>query len=254
MSDANESIFDRVVVGVDGSEAGFEACRQAARLATETTAIDAVLVRPPSAPEPARAPGAGAGWDPDDALARALQILGGHARAHRLDGFAAPALLAELRRFEATLVVLGTHGHGRLAEIVFGGVAGEILHQAPSSVLVARRCLDERFPHRIVVGHDGSAPSDAALAVADALARRFQSSISVITALAGQVADPTHLPGHDRHIVAQHPVVALVEAARDADLLVVGSRGLHGVKALGSVSERVAHDAVCSVLVVRGRP
>jgi nucleotide-binding universal stress UspA family protein len=31
----------------------------------------------------------------------------------------------------------------------------------------------------------------------------------------------------------------------------VGSRGLHGVRALGSVSERVAHDARCSVLVIR---
>lgn len=39
-----------------------------------------------------------------------------------------------------------------------------------------------------------------------------------------------------------------------AHLAVVGSRGLHGVKALGSVSERVAHDAACSVLVVRRAP
>jgi nucleotide-binding universal stress UspA family protein len=46
-------------------------------------------------------------------------------------------------------------------------------------------------------------------------------------------------------------VSRLVEAAMDADLLVVGSRGLHGIKALGSVSERVAHEAKCSVLVVR---
>jgi nucleotide-binding universal stress UspA family protein len=37
----------------------------------------------------------------------------------------------------------------------------------------------------------------------------------------------------------------------DADLLVVGSRGLDGFRALGSVSERVAHEASCSVLVVR---
>ena len=47
---------------------------------------------------------------------------------------------------------------------------------------------------------------------------------------------------------------ALVEAAADADLLVVGSRGLHGFKALGSVSERVAYEAACSVLVVRTTP
>ena len=34
-------------------------------------------------------------------------------------------------------------------------------------------------------------------------------------------------------------------------LVVVGSRGLHGLAALGSVSERVAHSAACSTLVVR---
>jgi nucleotide-binding universal stress UspA family protein len=47
------------------------------------------------------------------------------------------------------------------------------------------------------------------------------------------------------------PVRALVAAAADADLVIVGSRGLHGVRSLGSVSERVAHEASCSVLVAR---
>ena len=42
-------------------------------------------------------------------------------------------------------------------------------------------------------------------------------------------------------------------AAADGDLLVVGSRRLHGMKALGSVSERVAHRAPCSTLIVRER-
>jgi nucleotide-binding universal stress UspA family protein len=36
-----------------------------------------------------------------------------------------------------------------------------------------------------------------------------------------------------------------------ADLVVVGSRSLRGLPALGSVSERVAHEARCAVLVVR---
>ena len=47
------------------------------------------------------------------------------------------------------------------------------------------------------------------------------------------------------------PVQAIVSAAADADLVVVGSRGMHGLKALGSVSERVAPQANCSTLVVR---
>ncbi len=47
------------------------------------------------------------------------------------------------------------------------------------------------------------------------------------------------------------PADYLVGASNDADLLVLGSRGLHSFAALGSVSERVAHKASCPVLVVR---
>ncbi len=50
------------------------------------------------------------------------------------------------------------------------------------------------------------------------------------------------------------PVRGLVGASGTVDLVVVGSRGLHGLKALGSVSERVAHQALSSVLVVREAP
>jgi nucleotide-binding universal stress UspA family protein len=39
-------------------------------------------------------------------------------------------------------------------------------------------------------------------------------------------------------------------APRTVDLVVVGSRGVHGLRALGSVSERVAHQAHCTALVV----
>ena len=44
---------------------------------------------------------------------------------------------------------------------------------------------------------------------------------------------------------------ALTAASAGADLIVLGSRGLHGLKSLGSVSERVAHRAPCSTLIVR---
>ena len=101
----------------------------------------------------------------------------------------------------------------------------------PSSVLVARKPL-KAFPSSIVVGVDDSPKGVTADAVAKDLAERFGAEL-------------------DRYENVRNPVNTLVEAAIEADLLVVGSRRLHGVKALGSVSERVAHEAKCSVLVVR---
>ena len=48
------------------------------------------------------------------------------------------------------------------------------------------------------------------------------------------------------------PVEALVEQLKDASLVVVGTRGLTGAKAvLGSVSREVRERAHCTVLVVR---
>lgn len=58
-----------------------------------------------------------------------------------------------------------------------------------------------------------------------------------------------------RRSVAQgHPADVLVQAARGADLLVVGSRGHGGFTAalLGSVSHYCVHHAPCPVLVIRG--
>jgi len=48
------------------------------------------------------------------------------------------------------------------------------------------------------------------------------------------------------------PAQALIDASNDADLVVVGSRGVGGFTALmlGSVSSQVAHHAACPVVIV----
>ncbi len=56
-------------------------------------------------------------------------------------------------------------------------------------------------------------------------------------------------------VVENTPGAALLDAASEADLLVVGSRG-HGSIAgmlLGSVSTHVVHHSPCPVLIVRPR-
>lgn len=56
-----------------------------------------------------------------------------------------------------------------------------------------------------------------------------------------------------QHVVQGHPAAVLLEAAADADLLVVGSRGHGGFTGmlLGSVSQHVIAHAPCPVVVVR---
>jgi nucleotide-binding universal stress UspA family protein len=54
----------------------------------------------------------------------------------------------------------------------------------------------------------------------------------------------------ERAVICDDPAHALVESARDADLLVVGSQGLGSNPAIGSVSQRVIRDAPCPVVVV----
>lgn len=253
-----DSVFARIVVGVDGTAAGEEACRQALRLADAAGTIEAACavyvgqaaLAGLSAPRLAEE----LEQEGREALERARAILGDRGETRLIEGMTVTSLTHELERVRATLVAIGSHGHRRATEILIGGAAGELLHGAPCSVLVARPAREPAaFPRSIVVGLDGSAHADLALAAAEELGRRFRAALRVVVALDGKEVDLVHV--HERARAAEElpgrPVAVLVEAAEAADLVVVGSRGLHGLRALGSVSERVAHQARSSVLVVR---
>jgi nucleotide-binding universal stress UspA family protein len=256
------SVFSRVLVGIDGSEESREAARQAAILVDgELTLLASYDVVPAIV--------AGTGTHVPDYFDEDLQrdaAKGALGRAHEDVAIASPtgkivrgrpaaALISEVERKQDTLLVVGSHGHGRLAGFVIGSTATEVIHKAPCSVLVARRRSEsDEFPNKVVVGVDGSPESAAAYAVACRLSERFDAQLWPVVAAGGKSVDQ-RLVGlimdGQREESPDDPVAALVAAAADADMLVVGSRGLHGLSALGSVSERVAHQARSSVLVVR---
>ncbi len=135
---------------------------------------------------------------------------------------------------------------------------------------------------RIVAGFDGSAPSLDALAWAARQADLTGSTLQIVmtwelpssygwavpvpadfdpetdsqraadTAVAGLRAEHPGLVV-DTRLVNGHPAPILVEASKDADLLVVGSRG-HGEfvgMLIGSVSAYCVTNAHCPVLVYR---
>ncbi len=135
---------------------------------------------------------------------------------------------------------------------------------------------------RVVVGVDGSAASEDAVAWAARQAELIGAELELVTAWewpstygAPMVLPEQFNPAEDaEHLLADaetavkqahpglevrrsaaegHPAPILVEASKGATLLVVGNRG-HGAfvgMVLGSVSEHCVTNAHCPVLVVR---
>jgi nucleotide-binding universal stress UspA family protein len=253
-----------VLVGVDGSTAGSEAARQAGLVLApegELTVLGAFDVMhafvgdtvgmTPSV----RIDSAAQREAAESVVARAVDALPG-ATGKVVRGPAWEGLIREAERERDRLIVVGSHGTGRAAGIIIGSTATELVHKAPCSVLIARKAATG-FPRSIVVGIDGSPESAYAFNVAAELSARFDARLWKVVAHGGKGVDRARaeeIVGYRHEDLEDHPVDALVTAAAEADLLVVGSRGLHGVRSLGSVSERVAHRAGCSVLVARKSP
>ncbi len=103
-----------------------------------------------------------------------------------------------------------------------------------------------RLPIQVESMYGISIPADLGLSIRDAAARKLEKSRA-------RVAD-SGLEA-DCHLIDSGAAEAVVAAAEKigADLIAVGTRGLTGIKhvLMGSVAERVAHTAHCSVLVVR---
>jgi nucleotide-binding universal stress UspA family protein len=255
-----ESIYARVVCGVDRSQAGIAAARAAARVADPDGTLTIVAADDTSI-------AVHAGWAMPSVLGELMQA----AEAARDEGLAAAGTLheatgkavegdplrvltAELAKQDATLAVVGSHGIRRAAGIALGAVSTHLLHYAPCSVLIARGEIDgERWPRRVVVGLDGSGESVSAYAAAEELADRYGVPLRAIAATQDAHLDlesarraAGELEEHDARALD-----VLNVASETADLVVVGSRGLRGVRALGSLSERLAHEARSPVLVVR---
>jgi nucleotide-binding universal stress UspA family protein len=181
----------------------------------------------------------------------------------------------------AEMVVVGTRGHGGLSGAPLGSVSWQVAGHAQGCVVVVRgqwRPVN-RSQGPVTVGVDGSPASQAALTVALEEASLRAVPLVAVCALAdapGRLGgarqmeeDFSHLMTIQekeysevtvmRQVEVGSPRSALLTAAADAQLLVVGSRGLGGLAGmrLGSVVEAMLHHSPCPVAVVhpdKGRP
>jgi nucleotide-binding universal stress UspA family protein len=295
-----------VVVGFDGSERSRQAARWAAREAASLGArlvvvnvirgpFPEVVVTPVSAPLPQLVGEQAVRAYTKDHLAElaaecARVAPGVDVDTRAFDGHPA-AVLAEAGR-EARLLVVGSTGATGLTRVFAGSVAADLAHAFSGPLVVIREPrTEDDTDGRVVVGVDGSEPSDRAVEYAvdhvsrhggvlvgvhattglpvDAMAPggawgqglglgldadqlRTSADALIAASLAGPLSRHPEVRA-ERVVSLARPAEALAEEAEGAALLVVGSHGHGAVRRalLGSVSHAMLHHAPCPLALVR---
>ncbi len=187
----------------------------------------------------------------------------------------------------AEIIVVGSHGHGRLDRMVLGSVSREVARRTSIPVLIVPSYINAaNFKlSRILFATDGSPGSEEAAAFVqkllaesptltvqslyvrnDAMYAPFGQVVTETASrerawakmLREQLTTKTFAKYADRHQYMEaegQPSVLICATAKDAqlDAIVMGSHGFGPVNRflLGSVSEEVAHRAPVPVIVVR---
>jgi nucleotide-binding universal stress UspA family protein len=202
-----------------------------------------------------------------------------------------PAAVLCAESAHAALVVLASRGSGGRAAPALGSVADQVARHADSPVMVVQNgeawapigaSLTSARP--VMVGIDDS--PESYLAVGFAFEEAQARGVAVVAVRGWSPTDPPpaaappdpaaaqrrlvdeavtgwqakypYVPVRHR-VVPAEPVAALLAGARDADLVVVGSRGAGSAgrdgprQLLGSVGRRLLHHAPCAVVVVHRR-
>jgi len=293
--------LERIFVAIDFGTASDEALRQAHQRALSTGArlavchiIPSQLRSNPLFPQFNRAAAVKVPLEVDraaEAVSNRVAEITGRTGEHvtiMVDhGSPHAELLKAAEQWNASLIVLGSHGMTSTTGIFLGSVGHKIIQCAHSTVLVARPSNREGG---IVAGTDFSDPALPAISAAIDEASRTKRPLTIVHSLElgfsmaspGAIALgelPPIVSGEDfaamQHnarerllealrsfeadaeaLVTTGPAgLALITAAkeRNANLLVVGTTGLTGLSRilLGSVAEEVASKAPCSVLITR---
>lgn len=201
-----------------------------------------------------------------------------------LDGPAAVRLQEQSRH--AAALVLGSRGHGGFGELLVGSTAVSLAAHAHCPVIVVRgrQPRPDQAPGPVVVGVDGSPGSELALGYAFERAadrgvplRAVRTWMPPAHQWGPRDVDPAKITSAERsaldlalapwrekypdvpvtgEVAAGSAARLLVDASRDAQLAVVGSRGRGGFRGLllGSVSQQLLHHSYCPVAVIRELP
>ena len=288
----------KAVIGVDWSEEAFAAVEQLGLLyrPTEVTLVHGVdlgFFEYPIVAEAANLQGYDifrkAMFDAGcESLERAATMLPSDApKPRQLCEYRKPArfLLDAAASMTADLIVVGTHDHSRMAELVLKSVSHQVLLHATQPTLIVkgkskpvRRLLisvegreDGQHICDWLTRHPFRMPVEATVLTAVPVIQMLESSSSLVGGVGFEAwsdelvrqaennvkACAESLPQlvftSSSRVLKGEPAPVVTEAAKDFDLVVVGSHGRKGLDRflLGSVSHAIVHRAPCSVLVIR---
>jgi nucleotide-binding universal stress UspA family protein len=264
---APASVFPNILCAVDGTRTSTAAVRMAAALAGPGGHLTLLAVTAVA--------GSGAYASADISPKRAELVLNNAKRiaddagvpsSTVVDPGRPPVEVILARACEHDLFAIGAPATSWLGGMLIGGVASVALSQFTTPMLVVRRSFTGSLKgHQILVASDGEKGSDQLVELAGRLgasrgarvtlvnapgaesktnARAIQAQARALALAVPDAGEPLIEPGKAWDVIE--------DAARQtkATLVVIGSRRLSGVRAFGSVSRRVVHDAPCSVLVV----
>lgn len=278
----------RVLVATDLSNAADVALREGASLAAAENGVLAIVHAVPQPfletwlpHRPAKDAARLAAQASELVRERARSLVGDRAEIFVDDGVDYAAIIKRAEAWAADVIVLGSHGRSGIAH-AFGGVVERVLRHAHCSVLVARAFAGRGW---VLAASDLSGASLGAITAAAGEARRREARLEVVFAVGFldlemryvlEVATPSSAPPPEVldtasrelsecvsrlkvdatcKVLDRSPAAAILGEAEGlgAELVVVGACGRTGLSrlALGSVADRVARTAACSVLVVR---
>lgn len=196
----------------------------------------------------------------------------------------APETVLVQASLDADLIVVGARGISRVAELALGSVSHAVsTHSHCPSIVVPGESTASPGIGRVVVGVDGSQASLSALCFAIGHARTHNLPVTAIRAwqadwmtraMVGEDIETFSIPAKKRerrelredvrlvytaddvdlveHVVYGHPTRALLDASRDASLLVVGTRGRGPLRSmlLGSVCQSILRSSRVPVAAV----
>ena len=258
--------FGDVLCALDGTAESLAAVEHGAALAAPAGRVTLLVVTSYEDEGELRSPAIGPGRA-KEVLDEAIALCGaaGVESSVEVDPAGPPAQVVLDWAEGHGLLALGAPATSWFGSMFAGGVGVTAEGFFDKPMLLARSTPSGgRFASPVAVASDGAEGSDELVRLAARVARSQGASLVLVHARSRSKAKSRRIEEQSQELgramdgafelrlLDGSPRSAIVEAVADAgaSLVMLGTRRLHGMRMVGSVSRRVVHQAGCSVLIV----